>query len=89
MNLYERLVKHIIITLVSFTTEQFLKNGQDFTACNNASAVLYNTDITSVDKLTVHSPVLLFLMLLLSFECVCLITYCCEKKKVFFFLITD
>ena len=40
------------------TTELFQKNGYVFNACNNIRDILYNTNIiSSVVKLTVHSPV--------------------------------
>ena len=49
-------VKHIL-TECPITTELFQKNGYNFNACNNVRDILYNTDINSVVKLIVHSPV--------------------------------
>ena len=49
-------VEHILLEC-PVTTELFEKNGYDFNACNNVRDILYNTDINSVVKLIVHSPV--------------------------------
>ena len=49
-------VKHILIEC-PITTELFQKNGYNFNACNNVRDTLYNTDINSVVKLIVYSPV--------------------------------
>ena len=49
-------VKHILLECV-ITIDLFQKNGYDFNDCNNVRDILYNTDIISVVKLIVHSPV--------------------------------
>ena len=49
-------VKHILLERY-ISTELFEKNGYDFIACNNVRDILYNTDINSIVKLIVHSPV--------------------------------
>ena len=47
-------VKHMLLEC-PITTELFQKNGYDLNAYNNARAILYNTDASTV-KLFVHSP---------------------------------
>ena len=49
-------VKHILLEC-PITTELFQKNGYDFNACNNVRDILCNTNINSIVKLIVHSPV--------------------------------
>ena len=49
-------VKHILLEC-PITTDLFQKNGHDFNDCNNVRDILYNTDIISIVKLIVHSPV--------------------------------